>query len=299
MMVNNKWRKLRVRIFTFILLMGMVTVSAWAQKPAYMLYKENGKKVKYDKMVEVAKGADMVLFGEYHTNPISHWLQIELTKALYEAKGVDLVLGAEMFEADNQLILDEYLTDLITETKFEEEARLWKNYKTDYKPLVLFAKENDLAFIATNIPRRYANSVLKQGVAILDSLSEEAKAYIAPLPLEYDTSLNCYNQLIHGEGMGGHGSINMADAQAIKDATMTYFMMQNWSSGKLFIHYNGAYHSDEFESMNWFLKSANPELKIVTISTVTQDDISALEEESQGKADFIICVPNSMTKTMR
>ena len=299
MMVNNKWRKLRVRIFTFILLMGMVTVSAWAQKPAYMLYKENGKKVKYDKMVEVAKGADMVLFGEYHTNPISHWLQIELTKALYEAKGVDLVLGAEMFEADNQLILDEYLTDLITETKFEEEARLWKNYKTDYKPLVLFAKENDLAFIATNIPRRYANSVLKQGVAILDSLSEEAKAYIAPLPLEYDTSLNCYNQLIHGEGMGGHGSINMADAQAIKDATMTYFMMQNWSLGKLFIHYNGAYHSDEFESMNWFLKSANPELKIVTISTVTQDDISALEEESQGKADFIICVPNSMTKTMR
>jgi len=156
-MVNNKWRKLRVRIFTFILLMGMVTVSAWAQKPAYMLYKENGKKVKYDKMVEVAKGADMVLFGEYHTNPISHWLQIELTKALYEAKGVDLVLGAEMFEADNQLILDEYLTDLITETKFEEEARLWKNYKTDYKPLVLFAKENDLAFMATNIPRRYAN----------------------------------------------------------------------------------------------------------------------------------------------
>ena len=283
----------------FLFLTVLVTLSTWAQKPAYQLYKQNGKKVKYEKMVLASAEADIVLFGEHHTKPISHWLQIELTKALYEAKVGDLVLGAEMFETDNQLILDEYMADLITETKFEEEARLWKNYETDYKPLVLFAKENELAFIATNIPRRYANSVFKQGVSILDSLSEEAKAYIAPLPLEYDTSLNCYNQLIHGAGMGGHGSINMADAQAIKDATMTHFMLQNWSSGKLFIHYNGAYHSDEFESMNWFLKQANPELKIVTISTVTQDDVMELEEESQGKADFIICVPNSMTNTMR
>jgi uncharacterized iron-regulated protein len=280
-------------------LLVFTTAGLSAQKPAYKLFKENGKKVKYDKMVEAAKGADMVLFGEHHTNPISHWLQIELTKALFGEKGGDLVLGAEMFETDNQLILDEYLADLITEVKFEEEARLWKNYKTDYKPLVLFAKENDLAFIATNIPRRYANSVFKQGLAILDSLSEEAKAYIAPLPLEYDTSLNCYSQLINGAGMGGHGSINMADAQAIKDATMTHFMMQNWSSGKLFIHYNGAYHSDEFESMNWFLKRANPDLNIVTISTVSQDDIETLEEESEGKADFIIAVPSSMTQTSR
>ena len=80
-----------------------------------------------------------------------------------------------MFETDNQLILDEYMADLISEEKFEEEARLWKNYKTDYKPLVLFAKNHHLEFIATNIPRRYANSVFKKGLAVLDSLSDEAK----------------------------------------------------------------------------------------------------------------------------
>lgn len=282
-----------------LLVAGLIAVSASAQKPAYQLYRESGKKVKYQKMVEAASGADIVLFGEQHTNPISHWLQLELTQDLHQDRGDNLVLGAEMFEADNQLILNEYLADLITETKFEEEARLWKNYPTDYKPLVLFAKENELAFIATNIPRRYANSVFKQGVSVLDSLSEEAKVFIAPLPLEYDTSLNCYNQLIHGDEMGGPGSINMADAQAIKDATMTHFIMESWQPGKILIHYNGAYHSDEFESMNWFLLKDNPELKIVTISTVYQDDVTALEEESQGKADFIICVPSSMTKTMR
>ncbi len=280
-----------------VLFLFSFSLSAFAQKPAYRIFRENGKKVKYDKMVAAAAEADVVLFGELHNNPIAHWLQLELTSDLLAIKGADLVLGAEMFEADNQLIMDEWFSGLISESKFEAEARLWKNYKTDYKPLVLIAKDNDLKFIATNIPRRYANSVYKRGIAVLDSLSEEAKAYIAPLPLEYDTSLNCYNQLIHGEGPQGHGSINMADAQAIKDATMSHFILAWWEPGKLFIHYNGAYHSDDFESMNWFLNRANPELKIVTISTVSQDDVDVLNEESKGKADYVICVPSSMTTT--
>jgi len=286
--------KLNWLAFVFLITFPL---SAFAQKPAYKLFRENGKKVKYEKMVEAASGADVVLFGELHNNPITHWLQIELTEELYEKGGKELVLGAEMFEADNQLIMDEYLAGLISEKKFEEEARLWKNYKTDYKPLVVFAKEHDLKFVATNIPRRYANSVYKRGLSVLDSLSEDAQAYIAPLPLEYDTSLNCYNQLIHGGGPQGHGSINLADAQAIKDATMSHFILSNREPGKLFIHYHGAYHSDDFESMNWFLNRAIPELKIVTISTVSQDDVDVLNEESKGKADYVICVPSTMTTT--
>ena len=308
------------KAIAMLILSTLITVSATAQKQAYRLFRENGKKVKYEKMAEAASEADIVLFGEYHNNPISHWLQLELTTDLFEARGEELLMGAEMFEADNQLILDEYLEGMITEKKFEEEARLWKNYVTDYKPLVLIAKENELTFVATNVPRRYANMVFKRGVVSLDSLTDEAKSYIAPLPLEYDTSLNCYKQLMDaGSGpisktpmaeaikpvsdtitpMGRHGNTNMADAQAIKDATMTHFIMEHWQPGKLFIHYNGAYHSDEFESMNWFLKRANPDLKIITISTVSQDDIEKLEEESVGKADFIIAVPSNMTQTHR
>jgi len=308
------------KTFLLLLLSGSTALVAMAQKPAYRLFREDGKKVKYEKMEEAAADADIVLFGEYHTNPISHWLQLELTNDLFEARGEALILGAEMFESDNQLILDEYLSGMITETKFEEEARLWKNYSTDYKPLVRIAKENELTFVATNIPRRYANMVFKKGVVALDSLSDEAKSYMAPLPLEYDTSLSCYKQLMGSGGgsmpkspmgdsikpmaeskmpMGGHGSTNLADAQAIKDATMSHFIMENWKPGKLLIHYNGAYHSDEFESMNWFLKRANPDLRIVTISTVSQDDVEKLEEESFGKADFIIAVPSNMTQTSR
>lgn len=295
--MKNECRKLGKKLFTLVFL-SSVTVAAFAQKPAYRIYRENGSKTKYEKMLAAASEADIVLFGEHHNNPIVHWLQLELTRDLHLIKGEDMLLGAEMFESDNQLIMDEYFAGLITEEKFEEEARLWKNYKTDYKPLVLFAKDNNLKFIATNVPRRYANSVYKQGIAVLDDLSDEARNYIAPLPLEYDTSLNCYRELIRGEGgMHGHGGVNLADAQAVKDATMSHFILKNWQNGQLFIHYNGAGHSDSYENINWFLYRANQGLNIVTISMVSQDNLDELEEESMGRADFIITVPSSMTKT--
>ncbi len=41
-----------------------------------------------------------------------------------------------MLEADNQLVLDEYVGRLISSDRFEEEARLWPNYQTDYAAVV-------------------------------------------------------------------------------------------------------------------------------------------------------------------
>ena len=95
-------------------------------------------------------------------------------------------------------------------------------------------------------------------------------------------------------GMGNHSNENFPKAQAIKDATMAHFILKNWSKGKLFLHFNGAYHSDNFESIYWYLKQQNPDLKITTISTVSQEDISELKEEHSGKADYIVCVDKDM-----
>jgi uncharacterized iron-regulated protein len=266
-------------------------------KPAYYLYNKDGKDVKYEKMLKEAEDADIVLFGESHDNPISHWLELELTKDLYDLKKDKLVIGAEMFETDNQLILSEYTDSLISTSRFEEEAKLWPNYKTDYKPLVEFARKNNLKFVASNVPRRYASLVNSKGFEGLDGLSDEAKALLPPLPIKYDAELNCYKSMMEMEGMGSHVTANFPKAQAIKDATMAHFMLKNWSAGKLLIHYHGSYHSENFESIYWYLKQANPDLKIVTIHTVSQDDVTELTKENTGRADYTICVDEDMTKT--
>lgn len=278
-----------VSLFAFVLSLNAVA----QDKPAYQIFDVNGKKTSYSKMLQKAENSEVVLFGEHHDNSVIHWLQLELTKDLAEKK--QLVLGAEMIEADNQKQLDQYLKDEINQKAFDTLARLWNNHKTDYKPLVDFAKEKKFNFIATNVPRRYASLVYKQGFEALDKLSAEEKSWIAPLPIAYDKNLPGYVKML--EMMGDHANENLPKAQAIKDATMGYFILQNLKSNSVFVHYNGTYHSDNFDGINWYLKKAQPALKIMTIATVSQKDISKLEKENLKLADFIIVVDEDVTKT--
>ncbi len=108
---------------TLLLFASVILLAFKADKPAYNLFDNKGKEVKYSKMVDELKGADIVFFGELHDNPIAHWLQLELTRGLFNEKSGKLILGAEMFEADNQLILNEYLSGLYKADKFEADAR--------------------------------------------------------------------------------------------------------------------------------------------------------------------------------
>ena len=265
------------------------------QNPAYQLYNAKGKTVDYGKMLKQLSEADIIFFGELHDNPICHWLQLELTQDLYENRDSQLVLGAEFFEADDQLILNEYLSDLISEKNFEKEAKLWNNYSTDYKALINFAKDNKLPFIGTNVPRRYASLLYKQGMETLESLNEEAKSYMASLPFEFNRELPSYKVMLNMGG--GHGSENMVLAQALKDATMAHFILQNYEDGKLFLHYNGAYHSNSKEGIIWYLLQQNPDLKIMNIASVMQAEVDELEEGNETLGDFILCIPENMTRT--
>ncbi|GAB4289459.1 MAG: ChaN family lipoprotein [Marinilabiliales bacterium] len=280
-------------VFAFI----SATLSNVNDKPAYILYDSEGIQTSYTAMLDTLKNADIILIGEFHDNPISHWMEYEITKDLFYYKKFNMVLGAEMFEADNQEGLDKYLKGEIDDKKLAEEVRLWPNFKTDYKPLLDFAKKMGLKFIATNIPRTYANMVFKGGFEALDELNKKEKAWIAPLPILYEPNLKCYQKMLSMNNHAMTANENLPKAQAIKDATMAYFILENWQEGKTFIHYNGAYHSDGREGIYWYLKMKNKNLKIVTISTVTQQDINKLEDENRYLADFIICVPETMTRT--
>lgn len=278
----------------FLSLLLLFTIVLQAQdKKSYQLFDKNGKKVSYDKLLKASLKTQVVLFGEYHNNSVSHWLQLELTKDV--ATKTPVVLGAEMIEADNQTQLNQYLKGEIDQKKLDSIARLWKNHPTDYKPLVDFAKENNFDFIATNIPRRYASMVSKKGFEALETLTTEEKTWIAPQPIPYDASLPGYVEMM--KMMGDHTSPNMPKAQASKDATMAYFINKNLKANSVFIHYNGTFHSDNFDGINWYLKTYNPSIEIVTISTVEQKDISKLEKENYNKADFILVIDEDVTKT--
>lgn len=277
----------------FILFLCTSVLSFSQHKKAYAVYSGTGKKSNFNKIVKKALATDVVLLGELHNNPIAHWLELELASAL-ESKST-LVFGAEMFERHQQKALNEYLKGLITNKEFIKDSNLWSNYKTDYKPLVDFAKEKGLPFIATNITRKYASLVHKGGFKKLDSLTISEKKTIAPLPIPFDSELPQYKNIL--TMMGEHGTPNLVKAQAIKDATMAHFIVDNTKKNSLFFHINGSYHSNFKEGIGWYINQYKPELKTITITVVEQDSIEKLAEEHEKKADFIICVPSTMTKT--
>ncbi len=279
--------------FFIVLSFLLIPVLLFAQKKeAFRMVNKKGKKTSYRKLLKKAREADVVFIGELHNNPIAHWFEIEITKDLYRLKNGKIILGAEMFETDNQKALSGYISGKIDQKGLDSLARLWPNYKTDYKMLVDFARKNKLKFVATNIPRRYARLVYRKGFSALDSLPETEKIWIAPLPIAYDSTLSQYRKMRHM--MPGHGGENLPKAQAVKDATMTYNIARNLRDGYTFIHFNGSFHSAFDQGILWYLRRLKPGVKILTVEVVSQKDVHKLEPKYKGTADFIIIVDDDM-----
>ena len=307
----------------------------WGQNPAaYVIYDQDGNSSDYQTLLEEMSQRDLVFLGEIHNCTIAHWMEKLIVADLYKIHGEELMLGAEMFERDDQVILNEYLQGLIPESRFKAEAKLWENYATDYRPLVEFAKEHHLPFIATNVARRYANLVSKEGLEALEKTSEEARQFIAPLPIHYipnplvdayfQNMMNpCGTQTVaNADKTASKGRAQVAKtgngktatmpkmpsmammkanidklslAQGVKDATMAWSISESLK-GKM-IHVNGSFHSTGHAGIINYLNVYRPGLKIGTVEVVLQKEVDVLEEQHKGKADFIICVPDNMATT--
>ena len=282
------------KILAFLLIVSLSFSSSGQDLSPYSIFNSDGKKVKAKKMLKSLLKSDVVFYGELHNNSIAHWLELKLLQELDQQ--TDVSIGAEMFESDNQKALNAYLSDKINQSQLDSMARLWPNYSTDYKPLVDYAKLNNLPFIATNIPRKYASRVYKEGgFEALNNLDALEKNWIAPSPIAFDIELSQYKNML--TMMGDHGSVDMVKAQAIKDATMAHFIHLNLKENQLFYHINGSYHSDFHQGILWYLKRLNPNLNIKTITTVEQDQLKSMHKDHLNKADFIIVVDSEMTKT--
>lgn len=280
---------------------------------------------------------NIILFGELHDNPIAHWLELQTTINLQQSfpkitLGAEMFETDQQSALNDYLNPTETNpTESQTPTspmmgmpkdpsyeKLKKSVKLWNNFYTDYKPLVDFAKENKRPFIATNIPRKYATLVYKKGINSLyetpvyntpyqsfslgknspacdtGAFKPDFKSLLPPI-FSYDSTLKCYTDIF--QMAGGHGGQNLPMSQAVKDNTMAYNIFKNYQNSEVFIHYNGSYHSDNFQSIVWYLKNLENSVNIVTISTRTQTNVQKLDSENKGIADFIIVVPENMTRT--
>lgn len=266
--------------------------------PLYKIYSvERKQEVSLETMVNDLLKADVVFFGEEHNDSVAHVLQLNVLKGLYEHKKSGLALSMEMFQSDVQLVLDEYRNGLIRESNLDKDGRLWKNYK-DYRPVVEFAKENKLYILAANAPSRYTNRVTRSGLASLNEISKEAKALLAPLPV--DTLTGRYYEKFSAL-MGNHmGSMKIYQSQNLWDATMAWRIsrLAKQHPKKLILHLNGRFHTDEKLGTYAQLKRYAPKLRSMNISSFSHESFAAPQwDEWQNLGDFIIITDPSVKRS--
>ena len=266
----------------------------------YKIYDTRAKQiVSIDKIAADCAGADVLFFGEEHNDSAGHFLEIEIFKALHKQFGDNLALSLEMFEADNQTALNDYLAGFIPEDRFSKDVRLWSNYK-DYRPLIEYAKQNKLNVIAANPPRRYVSMVSRRGMKSLDSLSKEAKKFLPHLP--YDTLTGRYREKFMEtmkESPGG-GSPNIYYSQSLWDAGMSYSMYRYWKKNKhkKIFHCVGRFHCDEKLGTLAQLQKRKPGLKILNISSFSDSSFSNPDWSTfSSLGDYIILTDPGLKKT--
>ena len=152
----------------------------------FRVYDIGGRSSSFAAVLQTLSDTDVVLLGEEHDDVVGHRFETELLGAAYRRlqaeDGRGVILSLEMFERDVQYILAEYLDGTISETHFLNSSRPWDGYEDHYRPLVEFSKEQGLAVIAANAPRRYVNRVSREGPESLQALSATAKSFLPPLP---------------------------------------------------------------------------------------------------------------------
>lgn len=301
------FKNLILKSFVVLISFGMMQtfINGQVTPENYRLFDAKGQSVSMEKIIEAIGQSDVVFIGENHDDPVAHYLQLEFLKAAQERFGKNgrkVALSMEMFERDVQIVLDEYLKGLIPENHFLLSSRPWNNYKTDYRPMVEFAKENKLAVIAANAPRRYVNRVSRLGRDSLNELSPMAKSWLAPLPYAEASKeyADKFNKLMSASGM--HDTSKILDSQSLWDATMAdsiamYFKKQ---SKALVIHLNGRFHSEKRMGAPEHLLRYRSKTHFIVISIVSEESFPNFDATKQTDlGDFVIVTDPKLPRTFK
>ena len=258
--------------------------------------------VDFETLAARLAAADLVFVGEQHDDPATHRMELAVLEGVARRRD-SVVVALEMFERDVQPLLDRYLSGGSTEEELLKDGRPWKNYPTDYRPLVELAKSRGWPVVASNVPRSLASLVARSGLGSLDTLAAGTRSEVAE-------GITCpeddyYRKFITAMGdMAGHGPQSgpaedpkarikrMYQAQCIKDETMGESVARAWRPGRLVIHYNGSFHSD-FRlgtAARAIQRSSGATLLVVTAMPVPDLDSLKPSKEDRKRADYLLYV---------
>lgn len=251
-------------------------------------------------IARINRDADVAYLGEFHNDPGTHQLQAAILEGVARRRDGKVVLSLEMFERDVQSRLDAYLADSLDEATFLAESRPWGNYRTDYRPMVEFAKAQAWPVVGGNVPRRLASVVARGGLEALDSIPDGDRPLVAS---EHSCPRNEYWERFR-ETMGdmsGHGMTLTPEqvesmvwrtyqAQCVKDEAMAEAIVAARAAhATLVIHANGSFHSNYHLGTVERVKRRDRGARQLVVSFLPVEDLDAADGRRQRRiGDYIV-----------
>lgn len=274
---------------TIALSMAMLCLGVGAAGAAQFSDAQSGAELSAGQLAQKLSQYDVVFFGEYHDQGEIHQAELELLQAIQKVKGEKLALSMEMFEADNQTKLDSFLDGSLNEEDFLATSRPWPNYKTDYAPLVNFAKKNNMPIVAANVPRFLAAYVAKNN-ASTDGIEEQYKKW---LPEHTYAPEGAYKDKFYAQMNSPEAPMKMPPArlaavyaaQCLKDDKMAESIaaFSDAHNKMQVLHINGCFHSDGHLGTAQKLEALRPELKVAVITPLERK-----QKGNEPTGDFVV-----------
>ncbi|MDP3963717.1 MAG: ChaN family lipoprotein [bacterium] len=292
-------------LLIFIFSLGIShALTQYSSAPSYTPHRvyDSGQKrfIDFESLALALARADVVFVGEQHDDPATHRMELAILEGVARRRG-SVILAMEMFERDTQAAMDRYAAGEISEVEFLSASRPWNNYATDYRPLIEFAKAQKWQSpIASNMPRRLAGDVARNGLAALDEMDTNDRGFVAAnIMCPRDDYFRRFTEAmqIMGEANATHTIsvpqiLRLYQAQCAKDETMAESVATAWKPGGLIVHINGAFHSDfrlgVFERTKKRLRHAH--VRVVTIIPVENLDGLKPTRKDRKQADYILYV---------
>ena len=286
----------------------------------------SGEPAALSEVIAAAELAEVVLIGETHDDAIAHELELYLVLQLQHR--TPCAVSLEMFEADVQTVMDEYLAGLIREADMMQDARPWANYTSDYRGLVELAKREGIPVRAANVPRRYVGAIGRDANALAagSNWPTASRTHLPPLPLPQPSA--AYLDHLFADALvvrtdqvqldpndivrsgGGGGSECPYIGVRKRDGLLQPMLM--WDAGMarsiadtlklypntLVLHVCGSFHCEFHFGIAEMLQHYRRNTRTLVVAIYPEEDCSSFDPERHaGRADFVLLTDNTVPKS--
>jgi len=152
---------------------------------------DTGAAIGWPDLMEAAQWAEVIIIGEEHDDAVGHMVELAIVEDVLD-RWLGAALSLEMFERDEQELVDDYLAGRICAAGLVQstDSARWggkDKWMEWYQPMLDAARVRAVSVVAANAPGKYTSLARKEGFkALLRLKRSERKLFAFPLPIDQD-----------------------------------------------------------------------------------------------------------------